>query len=210
LSLTPPSSKNALHTLHTEMRACQRCLDAGYSIVPGAVFSGYETAQVMVVGQAPGVTEAENARPFNGSSGRRLFRWLAEVGWQESAFRGQQYLTAITKCYPGKGASGHGDRVPTRAEQTLCAPFLERELSLVRPRIIVPIGGLAVQRFLGRQKLADVVGEVFERDDAWIIPLAHPSGASLWLNRPENQERITRALAQFRQLCVELGIDLSV
>jgi uracil-DNA glycosylase len=191
-----------LAALHTQMRACRRCLEAGYPITPGAVFSGLATATVMIVGQAPGITETQVGRPFNGSSGRRLFRWLAQAGWEETEFRTTQYMTAITKCYPGKGSGGKGDRVPTRAEQKLCAPYLERELALVHPNLIIPVGGLAVRRFLGRVRLAQVVGGVVQDEDGrWIVPLPHPSGASLWLNRPENQARVTQALAHIRRLC---------
>jgi uracil-DNA glycosylase len=191
-----------LAALHTQMRACRRCLEAGYPITPGAVFSGLATATVMIVGQAPGITETQVGRPFNGSSGRRLFRWLGQAGWEETEFRTTQYMTAITKCYPGKGSGGKGDRVPTRAEQKLCAPYLERELALVHPNLIIPVGGLAVRRFLGRVRLAQVVGGVVQDEDGrWIVPLPHPSGASLWLNRPENQARVTQALAHIRRLC---------
>jgi len=183
------------------MRACLRCLEAGFSVIPGAVFSGRAAARLMIVGQAPGVTECDTGRPFNGSSGERLFDWLAEAGWDESAFRATQYMTAITKCYPGKSPNGKGDRAPTRAEQRLCAPYLERELALVQPEIIVPVGSMAVRRFLGDVRLTDVVGTVVEESDGrFIVPLPHPSGVNLWLNRPENQERVARALAHLGDL----------
>jgi uracil-DNA glycosylase len=155
----------------------------------------------MIVGQAPGVTEVEAQRPFNASSGRRLFRWLSEAGWSEDHFRATQYMTAITKCYPGKSPGGRGDRAPSRAEQKLCGAFLERELALVQPEIIIPVGGLAIRRFLGRVKLAEIVGTA-EQDEArrWIVPLPHPSGASLWLNKPEHQELVRQAIEQMRKL----------
>jgi len=198
-----------LSALHAEMRACRRCLEAGYDIVPGAVFSGPASADVMVVGQAPGVTESEARRPFNGPSGRRLFEWLAQVGWDEDDFRSEQYLTAITKCYPGRSAGGKGDRVPSRAERALCAPFLERELALVRPRVLVPVGGLAVRRFLGPVRLGEVVGGACQdKAGRWIVPLPHPSGASLWLNQRENRARVARALGRLRATCLELGIKV--
>ena len=183
------------------MQTCRRCLEAGFSITPRAICSGPAPARVMVVGQAPGVTEVEAGRPFNASSGRRLFRWLALAGWDEDRFRATQYMTAVTKCYPGKTKGGRGDRAPSRAEQKLCAPFLERELVLVRPEIVIPVGGLAVRRFLGPAKLADVVGTV-TRDEAgyWIVPLPHPSGASTWLNHPENQALVDRAIGHLRAL----------
>jgi uracil-DNA glycosylase len=155
----------------------------------------------MIVGQAPGSTECETGRPFSGPSGQRLFDWLAQAGWEEARFRTTQYMTAITKCYPGKSSSGKGDRAPTRAEQRLCAPFLDQELALVRPRVIILVGSMAVRRFLGQVGLTDVVGTVAE-DDAGrlVVPLPHPSGVNLWLNRPKNQERVAQALAHLQRL----------
>ena len=186
--------------LQAEMRACRRCLEAGYEIVPGAVFSGPAPAALMLVGQAPGVTEAQVKRPFNASSGTRLFQWLAVAGLEEQHFRRNAYMTAVTKCYPGKQAGGKGDRRPTRAEQQLCQPFLEQEIALVQPRGILAVGGLAIETLLGRRlRLADTVGRVFEVDGRWVLPLPHPSGASLWPNRPENQARLEAALILLRE-----------
>jgi uracil-DNA glycosylase len=193
-----------LNTLHDEMRACRRCLVAGFSITPGAIFSGPTSARVMIVGQAPGVTEVQAQRPFNASSGRRLFQWLAKAGWDENDFRATQYMTAITKCYPGKSPGGRGDRAPSRAEQKLCAPFLEREIALVQPEIIIPVGGLAIRRFLGKIKLVDAVGAITQDEKSrWIVPLPHPSGASLWLNKPEHQALVERAIEHLRRLNVK-------
>ena len=204
---SPTSNERTLGDLHAKMTACRQCLEAGFSVTPGAVFSGPASARLMIVGQAPGVTECETGRPFNGSSGQRLFDWLAEAGWEGSAFRAAQYMTAITKCYPGKSPNGKGDRAPTRAEQKLCAPYLEQELALVQPRVVVPVGSLAVRRFLGAVRLTDVVGTVVEgSEERLIVPLPHPSGVNLWLNRPENQERVTEALAHLQRLRQKLAL----
>ena len=185
--------------LQAEMRACRRCLEAGYEIVPGAVFSGPASARLMLVGQAPGVTEAQVRRPFNASSGTRLFQWLAEAGIDEADFRERNYMTAVTKCYPGKHPSGKGDRKPSRAEQQLCRPFLERELALVQPRVILAVGGLAIETLLDRKlRLNEAVGQVFEVGGRYVLPLPHPSGASLWPNRAENQALIQQALVLLR------------
>lgn len=193
---------STLAPLHKEMRTCQQCLKAGYAITPGAIFSGPATARVMIVGQAPGVTEVTAQRPFNASSGRRLFQWLAEAGWDEDEFRTTQYMTAVTKCYPGKqpGANSKGDRVPSAAEQRLCAPFLERELEIVRPELVIPVGGLAIKRLIGPGKLVDIIGRVYERNGRNLVPLPHPSGASLWLNRPENRALVQQAIDHLQQL----------
>jgi uracil-DNA glycosylase len=183
------------------MKACLQCLEAGFSVTPGAVFSGTLSARLMIVGQAPGSTECETGRPFSGPSGQRLFDWLAQAGWGQERSRATQYMTAITKCYPGRSSSGKGDRAPSSAEQKLCAPFLDQELALVRPEVIVPVGGLAMRRFLGEVRLADVVGTVAEDEEGrLIVPLPHPSGVNLWLNQPENQERVAQALAHLQRL----------
>ena len=211
-----------MQQLHEEMLACRRCLEAGYEITPPAVFSGDGNAEVFLIGQAPGVTEADTLRPMNAGSGRRLFEWLGAAGWDEDSFRRGHYMTAVTKCYPGRSSSGKGDRVPTKAEQALCRSFLEREMALVNPRLIIPVGGLAIKLFYpSRVRLKDVVGtaayfppEMLEdpvnfnikraqrlsafdpnlpRQGRWLVALPHPSGASLWPNRPENQALIERA-----------------
>ena len=185
--------------LRREMKACCKCLEAGYEIVPGAVFSGPMPAPLMLVGQAPGVTEAETKRPFNASSGNRLFQWLAEAGIEEADFRVRYYMTAVTKCYPGKHPRGKGDRKPSRAEQKLCRPFLDRELALVRPRVVLAVGGLAIETLLNqRLRLEQTVGQIFQVGGRHILPLPHPSGASLWPNRASNQALLQRALARLK------------
>jgi len=195
----------AAKDLWAEMRACRKCLEAGYEITAGAVFSGPAPAPLMLVGQAPGVTEAQVKRPFNASSGTRLFQWLAEAGLEEDHFRESFYMTAVTKCYPGKHPGGKGDRRPTRGEQRLCRPFLDREIQLVNPQVMLAVGGLAIETLLGRKlRLTDAVGQVFERGGRHILPLPHPSGASLWPNRPENQDRLDRALLILRDDLVPL------
>lgn len=205
------------------MRACRRCLQAGHAITPGAVFTGEESASVMIIGQAPGVTEVTARRPFNAGSGRRLFQWLGEAGWEEDAFRARHYMTAVTKCYPGKASNGKGDRVPSRAEQRLCRPFLDAEIALVCPRVIIPVGGLAIGLFypkgrrlnqtigtaayfppgalkhpvdfrLSQATMRDAYDPALPREGRWVIPLPHPSGASLWPNRPRNRALIRKAI----------------
>lgn len=203
---------NAFQRLQTELRACRRCQEAGYHVVAPPIFSGPSSARLMVIGQAPGRMENEQSwLPFSGRAGKRLFRWLAEAGWDEAEFRAVNYMTAVTKCFPGNNASGRGDRLPSKAEQALCRPWLEAELALVQPQIVVPVGGLAINLLLGGgQRLDQVIGRVFERPrndaalspwaqshlalDTRIVPLPHPSGASQWFNKPSNQELLRQAL----------------
>ena len=119
-----------LEELHDEMRSCQLCLKAGYDVYPKAIFSGKIGAKMMIIGQAPGITEVEAGRPFNAGSGTRLFQWLESAGIDEIEFRSMQYMTSCTKCFPGKAKNGSGDRVPSKPEQALCRPFLENEIRL--------------------------------------------------------------------------------
>lgn len=211
------------------MRGCRKCLDAGYDISLGAIFTGVSIARVMIIGQAPGASEVTAKRPFNAGSGRRLFKWLFEAGWEESNFRNSQYMTAVTKCYPGKNSSGRGDRVPSRAEQSLCRPFLNQEIILVNPHLIIPVGTLAIRLFHpSNTKLKKIIGSAhyfpprtlsnrinfdlnnaietsffnpdYPRDGRWLVPLPHPSGASTWPNMPENRALISRAIALLRDI----------
>jgi uracil-DNA glycosylase len=189
-----------LHDLHSRLAACQRCRDAGYFLGSTPIFSGVPGARFMTVGQAPGRHEAEvTHQPFSGPAGRRLFRWLAVAGFDEAGFRATQAMTAITKCYPGPHPAGRGDRLPSRTEQSLCAPWLEEELALIRPRVLILIGALAVGHFLGAaQPMTGLIGECFELDGRILVPLPHPSGASQWFNVPENKDRLARAIEVLR------------
>lgn len=199
-------TKTAFQALQTEMRACRLCLGAGYWIQPPAVTQGTHTARMMTVGQAPGITEVEAGRPFNAGSGKRLFEWLGRAGIDEDWFRATQYMSSVTKCYPGRAKSGSGDRVPSRAEQKLCRPFLDRELALVQPEVIIPIGRLAITLFFDKkQRLDEIIGRQMQLESgAWVIPLPHSSGASRWHQTEENRalidEAIERIAGHYRRL----------
>ncbi len=197
---------SSLDVLCSALATCRRCAEAGYFIGSTPIFILHPGATFMTIGQAPGRHEAEvSHQPFSGPAGRRLFRWLAEAGFAEAEFRATQAMTAITLCYPGPHPAGRGDRVPTRAEQALCAPWLEAALALIQPRVLIPIGALAIARFLGNgTAMTDLIGGCFERDGRIIVPLPHPSGASQWFNVAANQQRLERALAILARLREEL------
>lgn len=192
------------------MRACRACLRAGYFVQPPAVTQGKLSAKIMTIGQAPGITEVQAGRPFNAGSGKRLFQWLGAAGIDEDWFRSTQYMTAVTKCFPGKNISAGGDRVPSRVEQDLCGPFLERELALIQPRLIIPIGRLAIARFFARHAaLEDLIGTHHQIDGRWVVPLPHPSGASRWPQIAENRARIDKAIRLIRQHYRQLFPELA-
>ena len=189
-------SYQSLSELQRAMKKCRLCLEEGYEIYPPAVFSGLNSAEIMTIGQAPGITEQEAERPFNAGSGTRLFGWLNRAGIEEDWFRSTQYMTSVTKCYPGRQPSGSGDRVPTRKEQELCRPYLDQEILCVDPQIIIPIGRLAINLFFPKKsKLQEIIGTEIEIDGRWIIPLPHSSGASRWHQIEENRLLINRAIS---------------
>ena len=189
-----------LNSLHAQMRVCQLCLDEGHDVVAKAIFTGNHAAKIMTIGQAPGITEIEAGRPFNAGSGKRLFQWLGEAGIDETWFRSTQYMTSVTKCYPGRAKSGSGDRVPSPHEQKLCRPFLDQEIELANPQLIIPIGKLAIGIFYPKNaKLTDIIGTEKEVSSRWIIPLPHSSGASRWHQTEENRALIQKAIELIRK-----------
>ncbi|NPA93376.1 MAG: uracil-DNA glycosylase [Chloroflexi bacterium] len=185
-----------LDALRERIAVCRACLDAGYWVHPRPIYSGHVDARIMIIGQAPGVTEVEAGRPFNAGSGKRLFQWLADAGIEEDWFRRTQYMTSVTKCYPGRAKSGSGDRAPSRKEQLLCRPFLETEIALVDPELILPVGRLAINMFYpSKAKLGEIIGTQKQVDGRWIVPLPHPSGASRWHQSEANRALVRQAVA---------------
>ncbi|MDQ2891055.1 MAG: uracil-DNA glycosylase [Gemmatimonadota bacterium] len=156
----------------------------------------------MLVGQAPGQVERESQRAFSGRAGKTLFRWLAQAGLSEPEVRERVYIAAVTRCYPGPAASGRGDRVPSREEQSSCARWLDAELDLLRPALVIPVGRLAIDRFLGKLPLEQVIGKehtvLVANTATRVIPLPHPSGASSWVHGPGHAELLDEALALLR------------
>jgi uracil-DNA glycosylase len=205
--MTPEDRQfRSLAELQARMRTCRLCLEAGYDIYPRAIFSGNAGARIMLIGQAPGITEKEAGRPFNAGSGTRLFKWLQDAGVQEDWFRSSQYMTAVTKCYPGRSTSGGGDRVPSRAEQRLCRPYLEQEIEFVDPALIIPVGRLAIGLFYASKLALDaIIGTQKKANGRYVIPLPHPSGASRWHQSAANQALIRQAIDLIRVKMLELG-----
>ena len=115
------------------------------------------------------------------------------------SFFARFYCASVTRCFPGPSRSGRGDRRATTGEEALCAPWRERELELLEPRLIVTVGLVPAQRLLGIGRLTDAVGKSFLLESAVAIPLPHPSGASGWLNERTNRARLGKALTHVRR-----------
>jgi uracil-DNA glycosylase len=168
------------------------------------VLEGRQGQRAYILGQAPGELEGIERRPWRGRAGRTLRRWLR---MDEPEFYDTFYCASVTRCYPGKPPSGRGDRTPTAREQDLCAFWREWELRLLRPALIVPVGGIAIRRLLGIRSVADAVGKSYVVDGAMAIPLPHPSGASGWLNDRANRARVGKAATHIRRELAQLRGD---
>jgi uracil-DNA glycosylase len=177
------------------LATCDRCQLAS-GIRP--VYSRATNPRAILVGQAPGKVESAGGIPFSGRAGRTLFRWLEGAGIDEATARESIYIAAITRCFPGPHPSGRGDRVPTRDEQSSCADWLEHELRIIQPKLLIPVGRLAIERFLPALPLSDLIGTRHVVDHAGgrsaVIPLPHPSGASSWVHQSDNKALVERAI----------------
>jgi uracil-DNA glycosylase len=187
--------KRQLDLHRAELAACRRC-EHHEHITPIASLA--VSPRVMIVGQAPGKVEAEGGLPFAGRAGKTLFRWLEQAGIDEQTARRRIYISAVTRCYPGPAPSGRGDRVPSLVEQRACASWLENELSIIRPRIIIPIGKLAMARFLPNLPLEALIGRSHIAAELpgkpMLIPLPHPSGASSWIHQGNHPRLLSQAI----------------
>jgi uracil-DNA glycosylase len=200
------SSYRSIASLQRDNRVCRACAEAGFPLESLPVVLPYEGQRAYMFGQAPGVVEGRERRPWRGRAGKTLRRWLE---LDEDTFYGTFYCASVTRCYPGRPASGRGDRTPTPREQELCSFWREWELRLLRPRLVVPVGGLAIKRLLGVSGLAGCVGRRYELPGvlpgAVAVPLPHPSGASAWLNSPANQALVEQAVAVIHEELARLS-----
>lgn len=192
--------------LHARILACRACEAAGLLARAAPIAHGPPAARVLVIGQAPGQRSHQRRRHFAGPAGRVLEAWFTAAGFPPGYFRERAYLSSLTRCYPGPAPRGNGDRRPSAAEVRLCAPFLEAELRLLRPRLVVLVGKMAIERFLGPCRLEDVVGTLVERDGRAYLPLPHSSGVSRWLNDPAHRALVERAVALLAACRVRWGL----
>jgi uracil-DNA glycosylase len=196
------SSYRSLASLQRDLAVCRACIEAGYPLESLPVRNEFRGQRAYMYGQAPGMAEGEERRPWRGRAGKTLRRWL---GMEEDEFYSTFYCASVTRCYPGRAPSGRGDRTPTPREQELCMFWREWELRILRPALIVPVGGLAIKRLLGLSGLTSCIGCSYELDGAAVIPLPHPSGASGWLNAPANRTLTVRAATLVRDELAHLG-----
>lgn len=158
----------ALDALHEEIRTHGGCgfepCETATNMVPG---EGSATAEVMLVGEAPGASEDKQGRPFVGRAGRLLDELLAEAGLD----RGAVYITNVLKARPP------GNRDPRADEVAHSMPWLEQQLALVQPRLVVPLGRHALAHFAPDAKISQVHGQLLRERGRTLYPMYHPAAA---------------------------------
>jgi uracil-DNA glycosylase len=191
VSKHPAYSVRTVEQLVARVSRCRLC----DSVTPPPILWARPGQRNLLVGQAPGIVEVDIALPFAGTAGRTLRRWLEPLGVTDhQSFLDLFAVAAVIKCYPGRIPGGRGDRVPSRIERANCMPWTQAAVRLLDPRLVVPVGRLAIDDWLGRMPLSEVIGQRFEVDGRVVIPLPHPSGASAWTNLPAHRELIVRAV----------------
>ena len=193
-TLTESPTARLLSAHVKRLRACRLCPQMNPPVVSG----GAVVSKVLLVGQAPGDREPVLGRPFAWTAGKTLFRWFQEAaGMNEETFRAKIYMAAVCRCFPGKKSTG-GDRVPSPAEIQNCSGWLGREIEILQPQLVIPVGRLAIEQFMPLPKLDAIIGQKFSAERRGqkfdIIPLPHPSGASPWHRMEPGKTLLRHAL----------------
>jgi uracil-DNA glycosylase len=184
----------SLAVLQQRILSCQLCQGHGYIPIAHPIVSGRVDDHLFVIGQAPGHRSVTQNKPFSGPGGRILQKWLEQAGFPPGYLHEHTYLSSLTRCDPGKNPRGNGDRRPSPAEVALCLPYLEAELRIVRPQVVLLVGTMAIETFFARGTLEGIIGTYLERDGMLFLALPHPSGVSRWLNDPAHQQLLQKAL----------------
>ena len=171
-------------------------------MIPPVIIGQPVQSEILLIGQAPGDREGDLGRPFAWTAGKTMFKWFESIGVDEQDFRQQVYMSAVCRCFPGKNPKG-GDRVPDKVEIKNCAQWLNKEIELLQPKLLIPVGKLAILQYLTVNKLVDVIGEKVRQTvngvELDVIPLPHPSGASTWHRMSPGKELLAQALVLLEQ-----------
>ena len=189
---------NAIEKHYKELLSCQLCRK-----MVGPVVSGKPVmSKILLVGQAPGPKEGQFGKPFAWTAGKTMFKWFQSIGVSEEDFRNLVYMAAVCRCFPGKADTG-GDRVPEEAEIKNCSKWLQREIKVLEPELIIPVGKLAISQFIKVDKLDKVIGKKIQVNvygvESNLIPLPHPSGASTWHRKEPGQTLLKKALKLIKE-----------
>lgn len=197
--LAHEQKQKRLLDLHDSFRQCRQCPN----MTPPVILGRPVLSKIMLLGQAPGAREGALGRPFGWTAGKTLFQWFSSIGVTENTFRNSVYIAAVCRCFPGK-ANG-GDRVPSKTEVASCTEWLKREMTLIEPELVIPVGRLAIATVTGLSNapLHTIIGKNLEFEKAEkkvrVIALPHPSGLSAWHKTEPGKSLLRDALDRITQ-----------
>lgn len=226
---------DAYQTLDNAMRACRKCatllsgkcvdpLKNDQHVDPRPIVSGIRPMPIMLIGQAPGITEYATGQSFKGDAGQEIRGVFDEVGVSRSRFDNCVYSSAVAKCFPGskkvanrrKSGFRREDEVPSVEMVRNCQPFFEEQIRLADPKVIVTLGGFSLKAYLkltgrkpGEARLENFIGRKENWNGRTVIFLPHTSGASRWLNSNDNRRLFQQAKARLRSELIERSITNS-
>jgi uracil-DNA glycosylase family 4 len=198
--------QTALELLHRRILTCRLCEEQGYIKSACPLVNGRASDRMMVIGQAPGQRSIAKGRSFSGPGGSVLQKWLEQAGFPPGYLHAHVYLSSLTRCDPGRNPRGDGDRRPSPCEVALCRPYLQAELAILQPKVVLLVGAMAIEALLGKRKLEECIGAFEEINGMVLLPLPHPSGVSRWLLDPAHQQLLQQALAMLSQWRENLGL----
>ena len=184
-------ANEVLNQIAAEVSVCKKC-ELHFSrkrAVPGA---GPANADIMFIGEGPGFHENEQGLPFVGAAGHFLDELLAGVGMQ----RGEVFITNVVKCRPP------GNRDPQIEELTACDGYLERQIQVINPKVIVTLGRFSMAKFLPNAKISQVHGRPVRVKGRLIVPMYHPAAA---LHQPSLRSTVEGDFSRLPALIAEAG-----
>ena len=181
-----------LTDLHKEIAMCHRCPQLAQgrtNTVPG---DGPDDAEIMFIGEAPGFHEDRQAIPFVGAAGKFLAQLLATIDMK----RQDVFICNMLKCRPPS------NRDPLPQELTNCRPFLDRQMEIIKPKIVITLGRFAMSKFLHGVSISQVHGQPFKRNDRLFIPMFHPAAA---LHQPRYRSLIEQDFLKIPDILAEMA-----
>ena len=180
-----------LPTIAAEVIACQRCpLAAGrIKAVPG---EGPAHAELMLIGEGPGMNEDKQGRPFVGASGQFLTELLAQAGYK----REEVFIANVVKCRPP------GNRDPQPIEIDACADYLNRQIAVINPKVIVTLGRFSMAKYFPGAKISAIHGQAKRINDRTVVAMFHPAAA---LHQPALRQNIEEDFRKLKQIIASVS-----
>jgi uracil-DNA glycosylase family 4 len=185
------SSVSTLNELYTQIRTCTKCdLSKGRTnAVPG---EGPTNAEIMFIGEAPGFHEDREGRPFVGAAGKYLDELLALIGME----RAQVYICNVIKCRPPQ------NRDPLPEEMEACKPYLDQQIELIQPKVVLTISRFAMARWFPDKKISEIHGKPKRFGNVIVLPMYHPAAA---LHQPSLKRVLEEDFKRVPQILKEMA-----